>query len=202
MHKVNLSDRRPAPVYANIIGILKKTRIVWCRWQGKSTHSQNRGGCLFQIQLLIVEFWCEELLFSVRHLDFVVYVRVHLFYVSPNYTWLQGCRRYARACDTIGSSFGFTRRLSSTISPACDNKKSWNFSSLTSFFRHITSSSERNQITPLLCFLYIQSQSSSKPFSLLWSTLNCDLWLKYPHRSERYSPGNIVSQTDLIHFTE
>lgn len=36
---------------------------------------------------------------------------------------------------------------------------------------------------PLVCFPYSQSQSSSKPFSLLLSTLNCDLWLQYPHRS-------------------
>lgn len=43
------------------------------------------------------------------------------------------------------------------------------------FFHDIPSSSERNQITPLVCFLYSQTQSSSKPFSLLLSTLNCDL---------------------------
>lgn len=69
------------------------------------TLSRNRGDCwLFQIQLLIVEFFCVEFFWGVWHPGFIVYVRVHLFYVSPNYTWLQGCRRYARACDSIGSS--------------------------------------------------------------------------------------------------
>lgn len=53
--------------------------------------------------------------------------------------------------------------------------KKWNFSSLFFFF---WSSSNRNQITTLVCFLFSQSQSSLKPFSLLLSTLNCDLWLK------------------------
>lgn len=74
----------------------------------------------------------------------------------------------------------------------CDNKKQTVGISLLCevfFFHDIPSSSERNQITPLGCFLYSQSQSSSKPFSLLLSTLNCDLWLQYPHCSGLVFPG-------------
>lgn len=75
----------------------------------------------------------------------------------------------------------------------CDNKKHRvGISPLCEvffFFHDIPSSSKRNQITPLVCFPYSQSQSSSKPFSLLLSTLNCDLWLRYPHRSGLVFPG-------------
>lgn len=66
------------------------------------------------------------------------------------------------------------------------------------FFHDIPSSSERTQINPFGLFsFYSQSQSSSKPFSLLLSTLNCHLWLRYPRRSGLVFPGGTLPSQQI-----